>query len=281
MMTYKDLYAEVAALGFESEIEDQTALLYSANRALKSIAALAPSYGTLTLIQRVIPPVSHIPEVKYEPGEEVIIPLRGATFSLKFSGAGTVTLKERMRVTPYFFDSPYTELRRMLPNHEGELILSGRTSFTLKDIACYAYMNGTGESDIPIVAPFRDYDMRAHTDDFFGFTSLPTDERGDKIEGAYFRDDMLFVPSGYEGEIHLIYRRLPRAISADTPSLRIDLAPSVSHLLPLLTAAYLWLDDDSAKAQFYMQMYLDGVRSIRLSRPSVGDAQVTDTLHWA
>ncbi len=280
-MTYKELYAEVAALGFESEIENQPALLFSANRALKSIAALAPAYGSITLIQRVIPHISHIPEVKYAPGEQITIPLRGATFSLKFSGAGTITLKERQRVTPYFFDSPYAEFRRVLPNHEGELILSGGTSFTLKDIACFAHMNGTAEADIPLIAPFRSYDMRQHTSDFFGFTTLPTDENGKAIAGAYLRDETLFVPSEYEGEIHLIYRRLPRAISADTPNLQIDLSPAVSHLLPLLTAAYLWLDDDSAKAQFYMQMYLEGMRDIRISRPSSADAEAKDVLHWA
>ena len=280
-MTYKELYAEVAALGFESEIENQPVLLFSANRALKSIAALAPSYGTITLIQRVIAPISHIPEIQYTPDKEITVPLRGATFSLKFSGAGTVTLKERQRVTPYYFDSPYTEFRRVLPNHEGELILSGRTTFSLKDIACFAYMNGTAEADIPVISPHRSYDMRQHAEDFFGFTALPTDENGRTVTGAYFRNETLFVPSEYEGEIHLIYRRLPRAISADTPNLHIDLSPAVSHLLPLLTAAYLWLDDDSAKAQFYMQMYLEGMRDVRISRPSAADTEVTDTLHWA
>ena len=92
-MTYKELYAEVAALGFESEIENQPVLLFSANRALKSIAALPPSYATITLIQRVIAPISHIPEIQYTPDQEITVPLRGATFSLKFSGAGTVTAK--------------------------------------------------------------------------------------------------------------------------------------------------------------------------------------------
>lgn len=280
-MTYKQLYAEVAALGFEGEIENQPALLFSANRALKSIAALVPAYGSITLIQRVFTPLSHIPELNYIPGKEITVPLRGAVFSFKFSGAGTVTLKERHRVTPFFMDSPYTEFRKYLLDGEGELILSGNIAFTLKDIACFPYVLGTSENDIPLIAPYRGYDMHAHVRDFFGFTALPTDARGCTIAGSYFRDATLYIPDDYEGEIHLIYHRVPEAISADAPNAPIDLAPAVTHLLALLTAAYLWIEDDSAKAQFYMQMYMEGIRDLRISRPHVADAVITDTHHWA
>ena len=55
----------------------------------------------------------------------------------------------------------------------------------------------------------------------------------------------------------------------------------MTHLLALLTAAYLWIEDDSAKAQFYMQMYMEGIRDLRISRPHVADAVITDTHHWA
>ena len=280
-MTYKQLYAEVAALGFESEIENQPALLFAANRALKSITALMPAYGNITLIQRVFTPCMHIPELKYIPKKEITVPLRGAVFSFKFSGAGTVTLKERHRVTPFFMDSPYTEFRKFLVDGEGELVLSGNIAFALKDIACFPNVPGTSESDIPLISPYRSYDMHTHTKDFFGFTTLPTDENGCAICGAYFRNETLFIPYGYEGEIHLIYHRVPREISADAPNAPIDLAPAMTHLLPLLTAAYLWIEDDSTKSQFYMQMYMEGIRDLRISRPSAADTAITDTHHWA
>ena len=273
-MTYKQLYAEVAALGFEGEIENQPALLFSANRALKSLAALMPAYGTVTLIQRAFTPLSHIPELNYVPGKEITVPLRGAVFSFKFSGAGTVTLKERHRVSPFFMDSPYTEFRKYLLDGEGELVLSGNIAFTIKDLACFPYVLGTSEADIPLIAPHRSYD-------FFGFTTLPTDEHGRTIAGSYFRDETLFIPSDYEGEIHLIYHRVPREITSDAPNAPIDLSPSMTHLLALLTAAYLWIDDDSAKSQFYMQMYMEGVRDLRIRRPSAADTAIVDTHHWA
>ncbi|MBR2324647.1 MAG: hypothetical protein IKA53_01235 [Clostridia bacterium] len=280
-MTYKQLYAEVAALGFEGEIENQPALLFSANRALKSLAALMPAYGTVTLIQRAFTPLSHIPELNYVPGKEITVPLRGAVFSFKFSGAGTVTLKERHRVSPFFMDSPYTEFRKYLLDGEGELVLSGNIAFTIKDLACFPYVLGTSEADIPLIAPHRSYDMFEHTRDFFGFTTLPTDEHGRTIAGSYFRDETLFIPSDYEGEIHLIYHRVPREITSDAPNAPIDLSPSMTHLLALLTAAYLWIDDDSAKSQFYMQMYMEGVRDLRIRRPSAADTAIVDTHHWA
>ena len=217
-------------IGFEGEIENQPALLFSANRALKSIAALVPAYGSITLIQRVFTPLSHIPELNYIPGKEITVPLRGAVFSFKFSGAGTVTLKERHRVTPFFMDSPYTEFRKYLLDGEGELILSGNIAFTLKDIACFPYVLGTSEDDIPMIAPYRGYDMHAHVTDFFGFTALPTDARGCMIAGSYFRDATLYIPDDYEGEIHLIYHRVPEQISADESSFfssRSERSPTV------------------------------------------------------
>ena len=280
-MTYKELTAEVATLGFESEIENRSALTFCANRALRSIAALSPSFKRITFFQRVIRPISVIEEVSYTPGSSITVPLRGAAFSLKFSGTGTVTLKERHRVTPFFLNTPYTQLRRYLPGREGELVLSGQTTFKLMDIACFEHANGLAEADIPMVQPFRSYSLPSIAEDFYGFSGLPTDETGETIAGAYFRDDTLFIPTDYEGEIHLTYRRVPREILADAPNAAIDLAPALIHLLPLLTAAYLWLDDDAGKAQFYMQMYMEGMRDVRTSRQSALDTQIADTHQWA
>ena len=280
-MTYKELTAEVAALGFESEIENRSALIFCANRALRSIAALSPTFKRITFFQRVISPISVIEEVNYTPLQEITIPLQGAAFSLKFSGAGTITLKERHRITPFTLNSPYTQMRRYLPGREGELILSGQTTFKLMDIACFEFANGLSEADIPIIQPFHAYSLPSLAEDFYSFSGLPTNENGDLIQGAYFRDDMLYIPSDYEGEIHLTYRRIPDEILADAPNAPIDLSPALTHLLPLLTASYLWLDDDSAKAQFYMQMYMEGMRDVRMSRQSVAEAQITDTHHWA
>ena len=280
-MTYTQLTAEVAALGFESEIENRPALLFCANRALRSIAALSPSFRRITLFQRVILPTTHIEEITYVPQEEIHVPLHGIAFSFKFSGAGTVTLKERHRVTPFSLNTSYTEMRRFLPELEGELILTGDTSFKLMDLCCYDHTCGPMEKDIPVLHPFRAYELSELADDFFGFSTLPTDENEKVIAGSHFRDDTLFIPSDYEGEIHLTYRRVPRAILADAPNAGIDVAPSLAHLLPLLTASYLWLDDDAGKAQFYMQMYMEGIRDVRITRPVSADAELKDTHHWA
>lgn len=280
-MTFTQLTAEVAALGFENEIENRPALLFCANRALRSIAALSPSFSRITLFQRVILPASVTKEVNYVPMNKITVPLNGAAFSFKFSGAGTVLLRERHRITPFSLNTPYTEIRRFLPDGEGELVLSGYTPFKLLDLALYEHACGLAESDIPIIAPYRSYTLSKLVTNFFGFSSLPTNEHGETIEGSYFRDDTLFIPCDYEGEIHLTYRRVPREIYTDAPNADIDLSPSLVHLLPLLTASYLWLDDDAAKAQFYMHMYMEGIRDVRINRPTSAEAEIKDTLHWA
>ena len=100
-------------------------------------------------------------------------------------------------------------------------------------------------------------------------------------QGVCIYEKKLFIPTEYEGEIHLTYRRIPGEILADAPNAPIDLSPALVHLLPLLTASYLWLDDDGAKAQFYMQMYMEGMRDVRVSRQIGAESGITDTHHWA
>ena len=44
-------------------------------------------------------------------------------------------------------------------------------------------------------------------------------------------------------------------------------------MLPLLTASFMWLDDDAAKAQYYMSLYRDMVTNVKRFQTSKIDAE--------
>ena len=78
----------------------------------------------------------------------------------------------------------------------------------------------------------------------------------------------------YEGSFRIYYFKLPTQIKSTTPtSFEFEL-PLVAHnLIPLLTAYYLWLDDDERKAVMYKNDY-EEARNIALQRKSKTRAKV-------
>ena len=60
----------------------------------------------------------------------------------------------------------------------------------------------------------------------------------------------------YEGSFRVYYNKRCTQVNADTEDTFIPELPlKVHHLIPLLAAYYLWLDDDAAKATQYYNMY--------------------------
>ena len=78
----------------------------------------------------------------------------------------------------------------------------------------------------------------------------------------------------YEGSFRIYYYKLPTQITSSTPnSFEFEL-PLVAHnLIPLLTAYYLWLDDDERKAIMYKNDY-EEARNIALQRKNPPRARV-------
>ena len=70
-------------------------------------------------------------------------------------------------------------------------------------------------------------------------------------------------PQEYSGEINVKYERAPREITLDDRDTEIDVSKEKLPLLPLLTAAFLWLEDDWDKSQYYLSLYKDTLLTVR------------------
>ena len=67
------------------------------------------------------------------------------------------------------------------------------------------------------------------------------------------------------------YKVKPRTFTSDKKDERIELDDDLVHLLPLLIAAYLWLEDEAEKSMYYMNLYRERAASIsrRMKCPDV------------
>lgn len=67
---------------------------------------------------------------------------------------------------------------------------------------------------------------------------------------------LLVMDAGAVGEFSVFYRKLPARVTyATTDDTPLDVDPRMDPALPLLTAYFVWLDDDERKATQYYNMY--------------------------
>lgn len=116
--------------------------------------------------------------------------------------------------------------------------------------------------------------------DFLAPSSPPLGKDGKVIVGAEICGEVMILPKGYTGEVTVRYKKIPKEIPEREDG-EIDVPRIAEHLLPLLTAAYTWLDDAPDKAEYYMQIYLDETARLKRRIPTSVGAEYGDVTGWA
>ncbi len=94
--------------------------------------------------------------------------------------------------------------------------------------------------------------------DFFALAARPP--MADGVALSYGTDyfyptpDRICFSARVKGEVAVPYQRTARRIEADSADEQIDIAPELAGVLPLYTAAYIWLDDEPERAAHYMNL---------------------------
>lgn len=84
----------------------------------------------------------------------------------------------------------------------------------------------------------------------------PVYSGGEVYRGDYMVDDCgIEFPSGIAGSFTVRYEKVPSYLTEETAGNKLELDERVTHLLPLLCAAYIWQEDEPDKAAMYMQQY--------------------------
>ena len=275
-MTYNDLCAEVAALGFEGELEMSEIVLHATERALKMIFTERPMHKILQFYQNPPLPVKKIESLTHSSGIINTVTFNAKAYSFKATGEGTCRISDERGSVSFDF-SGIDSVNKGFLYGEGVIEFLGNYSYTVYDLAIFDDIISADEKDIPILCDFIEYDVQRYATDFLSFTSAPENEHGAAISGASVCGGKMRIPVEYTGKIRLMYKSAPISISADE---EIILPNGCEHLLPLLVAAYAWLDEDADKAQYYMSLYREAMAAVKFYDRAGIDTAYHDVMGW-
>ena len=261
-MTLNELKNDVASLGFESFIEDENCFLLSANRALSLIYADRPVSKTVA-IQFRGPRASFAREfIEHKASEVITFTVSGKALSFRSTGVGSCVIRDSTGSNSIPLSVDGQSVKQFL-HGEATVTFSGDYYFTVSNLAAFEDVLSNRAPDIPEYTPYNELNPSDYCDDFRAFCSLPTDKDGNQISALELVDGRIRAPYNFRGEIYLKYYRTPREITKELSDAEIDVSNECKPMLPLLTASFLWLDDDAAKAQYYMSLYRDLVANAK------------------
>ncbi len=278
-MTYKDLCTEIAALGFETEIDSDERMLTAVNRALMLIYTERPTYERICIFKPAVSTTAKIGDFSHKGGETDSFSYKARAYSFKTCGRGKYKICEGEKEEIFEF-SQNSALHRGFLHGEGRIDFVGEYSFSVYDFALFDEIYGDSPEDIPTLSEYSEYTIRDFAPDFLSFVSAPTDEHGISIANAEVRGGIMRIPDGYSGKINLVYKKAPKKLFGN-PDDDIFVPDGCEHLLPLLAASYVWLDDDPEKSQYYMSLYREAMSAVKYYDRSHIDNSYHVTDGWA
>lgn len=278
-MTLLELKNEIAALGFESEVTDDKSFVFAVKRAIATIYTERGIHKTLRIYQRNPMPDFYLGTLVHGENEYNTFRFVGGAYFFRVFGEGKLSVKDDSGYREIDFNSPKEPVRGLI-NGVGEITFSGNLRYTVYDLCHFSELYSPNPDDLNF-ATHTEYRIEKIADDYLGPQDRPRDKNGNIIEGASVCSGTLLVPYGYSGEVQLKYRCKPYLSPDAEPDTELPIDSESEHLIPLLAAAYIWLDDDAEKAQYYMSLYRDGMASLKLYSPRCVSTEYEDVTGWA
>lgn len=278
-MTLQDIKNEIIALGFESELEDTEAFNYAVRRAVATIYTERGIHKTLRIYQRNPKPDVHFSSILHEGGKTNVFTFPDGAYFFRVSGNGSFTVTDDSGTRESEFNSNNSIVRGYISG-EGELTFCGDLSYTVYDLCHFSELFSDNIDELNY-GGVTEYSIQKIAPDYLGPYDRARDSSGELIAGAEICSGTLSVPYSYEGEIVLKYRCKPPIKKDAEADRELDIDPECEHLLPLLAASYVWLDDDAEKAQYYMSLYRDGMAALKLYSPRCLNAEYENVTGWA
>ena len=278
-MTYNDLCAEVMALGFEDSIDKREDFLFSARRALGLLLTERPLYKSISFYQNPLTPCQIHADITHDGGAPVRISFSAKSYSFKTAGVGSYIIVDAEGERRFEFGCDECEHRGFL-HGDGYIEFSGGYFYSVYSIAFFDKILGPSVTLIPTLSDTQEYDATKLVDDFFAFAAMPRGVGDAPIAGAHVYGNRLTLPSSYTGRVTVDYKACAQKLTGDGEE-ELMLPGGTEHLIGLLVAAYVWLDEDADKAQYYMSLYKDALSALRFYDRSVINNDYHETLGWA
>lgn len=298
-MRVRDLYSEVAQLGFETNLDEPVRFYQAINRGLLEVCSVRPTVKRLE--------IPHYPIRCHRVmcGEEVhtdhdlvycatspkayyFEAYGNLSFAVEHKTAsGWETVKDEEQVAENGFVAHKGFVKQNNEFLEGEVRIRffGDFRFVVKNVAFYDEIVSYDENDIPAADEYTRYDLNKLTDDFFEFDEVPMMYGYPIDEKSYvvLERSVLMVSNRLHGTVTIEYSHKPTpiefALDPYHDDTDVDLDDELCTVLPLLLASYLWLDDDSDKSLYYRTLYTERVQQI-LTKKRMSDPVKTNYNGW-
>ena len=208
---------------------------------------------------------------------ESVITFNHKTFTakkgfIKFSEAFVDSLMESNTDTVYYTGNAVIKF-------------TGAYDYTIRNLAMYdrVYSSDT-ESIIPYGTQVAYY-VSTLADDFDKFDSFPVDSNGKHLtEGFSVENNTVYLPTNKQGIYTINYLHkvtlLPTNSDINSTTTTIDLDDDLAVLLPNLIAAYVWLDDEAEKSQYYYNLYMQRAEQIRRETVDLNPVAFESVYGW-
>lgn len=295
-MLVKELYSQVAKLGFEDSLDDGARFYQAAKRALFQVALVRPETRVCLLnhkpLDNMIADIGAL-DVK----EDIIVPASLAkSYYFEVNGNGRAQIEYfdgesgwQLIGSPIDLASNHHEFKAYRGFINSSLsdvrlrFLKGDYLYTIRNVALYEYKFSDKSEEIPAFEEFSRYDIKTIVSDFWSFESpaIKADKNILRFNTKYEieSDSVILLPRDAAGVYKVYYKHRPDDIdtrtSPENSDALIDLDAELSALLPLLVASYIWIDEEPEKAQYYLTLYREAVINIERKTKDITPIQIT------
>lgn len=151
------------------------------------------------------------------------------------------------------------------------LRFAGEYILWVKNVAMYDKLRSGKVTDIPDFSEYVAYDFASLANDFASFVRPPIADAG-QMKGLccliqiilYLATQRSLFPASVKGSYSVRYNRKISSINQDenAETTNIDLDDDLCAILPNLVAAYIWVDDEPTKAEYYLSLYREQAAEI-------------------
>lgn len=291
-MTIKELYESVAQLGFETELEDNSRFYFAVNRAILQVNRIRPATSIYKLNH--FPLENRLTDNTFEPvikDDEalVFVAERAKSYYFECNGNGLATIEKTTdgenwetikSIDLVSANGRFIAYKGLILDGENPYLGAVRIKFSgdyvyyVQNVALYGGLLGAGAENVPAYSKYIAYDLASLTDDFMSFVCPPivdaTRGKGFVLNDDYFVEGAtkILIPASTVGIFDVCYNRRVKEVNAedDMETTVIDLESDLSAILPNLVASYIWVDDEPAKAEYYLTLYREQAAEIRATR---------------
>lgn len=316
-MTLQDLYKAVSQLGFEDSLGDDSTdrFIYATNRALIEINSLRPIRKHVDINHRVPKNLlfseptqiektetltfsaekakSYYFEVCGEGSFEIGLKkkdgsvVRGNDLSGSFNTKTFISYRGFIKYNGAFIDT----LMETDADYTGEIeiVFGGDYAYSIRNLAMYDRVYSSDVRDIPDYGDKVGYAVDTIVSDFERFDSSPIDFLGKHLYRDYvIENNILYLPIEKEGTYTINYLHKVGLVPLDAPVnntseekyVKLDLEEDLAALMPNLVAAYVWLDDEPEKSQYYYNLYLQRAEQISMKTKDFNPVEFESVYGW-